>query len=237
MTLQVGVKAILKNPEGRFLLLKRNPNHVGLDHWDIPGGRIQPGSDLIKNLKREITEETNLLLSTEPTLIHAQDILKEDKHVVRLTYTAESNNDVTLNEEHLDFKWLFLEEVAKLDNLDPYAREAFSKYAKHFFPKLVRDKMPEIFKQKYAVETENEVVSDDREFLKALQRKIIEESTEVGRAESKEDLKKELADVFEIIDTILTLLNWSKEEIEIIQTEKRIQKGGFSERRLMKIPI
>ncbi len=62
MELQVGVKALLKNKNGKYLLLRRNPKKypdVG-PKWDIVGGRINPGSLLLENLKREIKEEVGL---------------------------------------------------------------------------------------------------------------------------------------------------------------------------------
>src|SRR3990167_1376930 len=93
MQLQVGVKAILRNEEGKILLLRRSqakyPDVKG-DVWDIVGGRIEPGTPLLDNLRREIREETGLQLQGVPKLIAAQDILKNpEKHVVRLTYIAE----------------------------------------------------------------------------------------------------------------------------------------------------
>ncbi len=53
------MKILLKNKEGKYLLVRRNPKkypEVGAK-WDIVGGRIEPGSSLIENLKREIKEE------------------------------------------------------------------------------------------------------------------------------------------------------------------------------------
>ena len=35
------------------------------DKWDIPGGRITPGTDLLTNLKREIVEEVGDLAISE----------------------------------------------------------------------------------------------------------------------------------------------------------------------------
>ena len=94
MELQVGVKVLLKNNEGKYLLIRRNPKkypEVG-PKWDIVGGRINAGSPLIENLIREVKEETGLLLSDNPHIVGAQDILRTegfpDRHVVRLTYTA-----------------------------------------------------------------------------------------------------------------------------------------------------
>ncbi len=62
MNLQVGVKILLKSKEGKYLLVKRSAEkypEVGAK-WDIVGGRIDPGSSLIDNLKREVMEETGL---------------------------------------------------------------------------------------------------------------------------------------------------------------------------------
>lgn len=124
IVLQVGVKALLKNTEGKYLLLKRSlkkyPDITG--RWDIPGGRIEPGTPLIENLKREIKEETSLELTDTPLLIAAQDILKgTERHIVRLTYTANITGiPVVDNEENEDFLWVTPEELEKVEDLDYY---------------------------------------------------------------------------------------------------------------------
>lgn len=95
--------------------------------WDIVGGRIEKGTPLLENLKREIFEETKLNLTKEPKLISAQDILRTDKHVVRLTYLGEIEGEPVLDEFHDSFKWLTLEEMKNESSLDPYAREVLGK--------------------------------------------------------------------------------------------------------------
>lgn len=128
MILQVGVKALLKNSQGNFLLLHRSAEKYPevTNPWDIPGGRIEPGSPLFENLKREIREETGLDLLNEPKLIAAQDILKSDKHVVRLTYVGEIEGTPKLDSEHDDFKWLSLDEIKNLPELDRYILEVLT---------------------------------------------------------------------------------------------------------------
>src|SRR6185369_14466721 len=94
--LQVGVKIFLRNADGKFLLLKRNPAKYGQvrGEWDIVGGRIDPGSKLIDNLKREVREETKLEIVSDPKLIFAQDIIpNEEKHVVRLSYVGDTTGE------------------------------------------------------------------------------------------------------------------------------------------------
>ncbi len=128
IVLQVGVKVLLKNLEGKYLLLRRNPKkypEVG-PKWDIVGGRINPGTPLLENLKREIKEETGLDLITEPTLVAAQDILKiEGRHVVRLTYIGEISGAPRLDSDHMEYKWFTNDEINNLEatELDSYFKE------------------------------------------------------------------------------------------------------------------
>ena len=125
--LQVGVKILLRNKEGKYLLLRRllkkYPDIQG--RWDILGGRISPGSTLLENLNREIKEETGLKLVGEPRLIAAQDILQiPGRHVVRLTYVGEAAGQVKLDTEENDtYKWYTFEEIKNLDDLDIYFKK------------------------------------------------------------------------------------------------------------------
>lgn len=137
--LQVGIKSLLMNPEGKILLLKKNPNHYkgATAYWDIPGGRIELDVDLIKNLKRELKEEAGISSAavsdwrkTPPVLLGAQDIIRPHVHVVRLTYISRvTSSKVTLNgEEHTDHVWVKVSELLRYKRLDP------------FLSKLLKDK-------------------------------------------------------------------------------------------------
>ncbi len=125
MELQVGVKVLLKNKEGKYLLVRRSPikyPEVG-PKWDIVGGRIVPGTPLLDNLKREVKEETSLDLIKPVRLMAAQDILRvANKHVVRLTYVGEIDGKVKLDEDHSEFGWFTMEEIKKFTQkeLDSY---------------------------------------------------------------------------------------------------------------------
>jgi ADP-ribose pyrophosphatase YjhB (NUDIX family) len=127
-TLQVGVKILLKNNAGQFLMVHRSlekyPDAQG--RWDIVGGRINPGYPLIENLRREIKEETGLEFSAEPRLIAAQDILRNpERHVVRLTYIGNAiNENIVLDTSENDmYKWYTKEKLLKLDDVDVYFKE------------------------------------------------------------------------------------------------------------------
>jgi ADP-ribose pyrophosphatase YjhB (NUDIX family) len=133
LELQVGVKILFKNSEGKYLLVRRNPKkypEVG-PKWDIVGGRAEFGSTLVENLKREIKEEVGLEYIGEPKLVSAQDIFvpNQEKHVVRLTYVGEIDGSPKIDDDHLEAKWFLPEEIEKLDSkiLDPYFKELINK--------------------------------------------------------------------------------------------------------------
>ena len=130
MELQVGVKVLLKNKEGKYLIVRRNREkypETGAK-WDIVGGRINIGFLLMDNLSREVMEETGLSVTGEPKLLTAQDILKNNKHVVRLTYTGFADGEVKLSDEHSDFQWLSVEEILKLEPLDSYTKKVLETF-------------------------------------------------------------------------------------------------------------
>ena len=126
--LQVGVKALLKNSEGKYLLVRRNPKkypEVG-PKWDIVGGRINPGSTLFENLKREIKEEVNLELTDKPKLAAVQDILRiPGRHVVRLTFIGKLDGEPQIDDDHLETKWFTPGEIKVMsgEELDLFFKE------------------------------------------------------------------------------------------------------------------
>ncbi len=131
MELQVGVKAFLRNREGKFLLLKRNAKKytdVEDEVWDIVGGRVEAGKPLIENLKREVWEEARLELKETPKLIAAQDILHiATRHVVRLTYLGKIEGEPQLDADHTDAKWFSIEELKQLNGIDRFVKELIDK--------------------------------------------------------------------------------------------------------------
>ena len=89
-------------------------------------------------------------------------------------------------------------------------------------PKLIRDNIPEI-----TMESEGKTIIcktlNDKDFLEYLFQKLTEETKECCSSKSDEELKKELADLYEVIDTILALKNLDKNEILEIQTQKKLK--------------
>lgn len=96
-------------------------------------------------------------------------------------------------------------------------------------PKLVRDKIVEIQKAE-GKEVKIRVLKNDKEFLKFLSRKMIEEAYELEFSLKKGNLVEELADILEVIETILKLKHIDYEKVRRIQKLKRKARGGFNKR-------
>lgn len=92
------------------------------------------------------------------------------------------------------------------------------------YNKLVRDKIPEIIRNKG---TEPVIhVASEEEYRQKLKEKLLEEVGEFNEAESPE----EMADVLEVIDAIMEFSGFKKEEIEVIKNKKAKERGGFKNR-------
>jgi len=92
------------------------------------------------------------------------------------------------------------------------------------YNKLVRDKLIDIIVAKG--ERAIYHIANDAEFKEKLREKLREEVEEFLEKENQE----EMADVLEVLHMWHMLLDWSREEVEAVQKEKRDKRGGFAGR-------
>ncbi len=95
--------------------------------------------------------------------------------------------------------------------------------------KLIRDKLPEIIERENGTSLECSILND-KEYLVALKAKLVEEAIEAQDAKMKEELIDEVADVMEVIDSILNIYGISSEEIQNRQKNHQNERGGFSKK-------
>lgn len=92
------------------------------------------------------------------------------------------------------------------------------------YKKLVRDKIPDmIVKEGYVPETRT---LSRREYLRELDKKLLEEVKEYGRSKELE----ELADILEVVYAISEARGYTVERLLKEREEKYEKRGGFSKR-------
>lgn len=99
---------------------------------------------------------------------------------------------------------------------------------KQVFNKLVRDNIPDIIKSNNEI-AETKILSDV-EYAKELNRKLLEETNEVINAKTDDEIKEELADLYEVMKAKIKLINSDMNEIEEIAKSKRNKRGGFEQK-------
>jgi len=62
-TIKQVVCAVIRDPEGRILLARRAPGQHLEGHWELPGGKVEPGESLEAALDRELLEELGLVVT------------------------------------------------------------------------------------------------------------------------------------------------------------------------------
>ena len=101
------------------------------------------------------------------------------------------------------------------------------------YPKLVRDRIPEIIFKNEGVEIDQQTIDNDADFIRYLVAKISEEAREFQNASDTNSAEEELADIYEVLDACIHTLCLKKERILKIQREKALNRGTFAKRILM----
>ena len=93
------------------------------------------------------------------------------------------------------------------------------------YNKLVRDKIVSNINSQDGKNATYRILNDE-EYLCELNKKLIEESHEF----IEENNIEELADIMEVLESIMELKNISWNEVRDIQNNKRIKRGGFKDK-------
>ncbi|MBI2444642.1 MAG: NUDIX domain-containing protein [Candidatus Magasanikbacteria bacterium] len=119
----IAQKAIIRNPEGKWLILLRAANETAYpDLWDLPGGKLESGEEQLKNVQREVKEETGLQIKPEKIIGIYRDTLRNTP-VEFVVYAVQAVTDqVTIGQEHSAYRWATITEISELPAM-PYMRQ------------------------------------------------------------------------------------------------------------------
>jgi 8-oxo-dGTP diphosphatase len=112
----LSVKVIIRDKEGRCLLLKRSMSSKGNPgKWDLPGGKVDVGENLEQGLLREVKEEAGLIISLQSVLGAAESATPTKRVAYLIFEGCLESGQVCLSEEHDDFTWVDRKALGEMD--------------------------------------------------------------------------------------------------------------------------
>ena len=94
---------------------------------------------------------------------------------------------------------------------------------RYTYNKLVRDRIPEEINKEPGQKCKYRILNDE-EYLKELNKKIVEEANEFAEENSIE----ELGDLMEVINAIMNIKGYNIEEVNQVMRDKENRKGAFN---------
>lgn len=121
----LGIKAVIRNDEGKILLLQVDHNNLInelSDYWDIPGGRVKKGVTPEQTLIDEVEEETGIKSIKQQE--HLASVVANFRipvgnnsiGLILFVYLCDVENiaNIRLSKEHKDYGWFDPKEAASL---------------------------------------------------------------------------------------------------------------------------
>jgi 8-oxo-dGTP diphosphatase len=115
----LSVRAVIRDDDGRILLLKRSlrsKNFPG--KWEFPGGKVDSGERFDAALVREVKEETGLDATIKRFIGAARS---EMPHVIAIQLVMEvepAPGSPAISDEHEALAWTRPEEILSMDLVD-----------------------------------------------------------------------------------------------------------------------
>jgi len=113
---EVHVTAAVIINENKILCVQRNENKYDYisKKWEFPGGKVEENEQLEETIRREIQEELNLIIEARSFLIQVNHQYPDFKLKMDTFICEIIDGKLKLN-EHIDYKWLTVEELSFLD--------------------------------------------------------------------------------------------------------------------------
>jgi 8-oxo-dGTP diphosphatase len=107
------VAAVIKYRD-LFFCVQRNEKGSLAFKWEFPGGKIEQHESHQNALKRELNEELNLDVEVGEHVFTVNHQYPTFFIILHAYFVEVYTNDIKLN-EHMDFKWLNINELLSLD--------------------------------------------------------------------------------------------------------------------------
>ena len=218
--------------DGKVLMGQRLGAH-GAGSWCPPGGHLEFGESWEDCARRETLEEAGIEIKNVRIMSMSNDHREaQGTHYVTIIMKADYASGEVRNcepDKCAGWEWFAWEEIPspRFQPIDTLMQQGLHPLTiKH--DKLVRDRIRQI------IEDNGDLAltycADPEEYRERLRAKLAEEVEEYLESGTSE----ELADILEVIHSITALQGVPREQLQLIQKEKRNERGGFQQRTILK---
>jgi 8-oxo-dGTP diphosphatase len=111
---KVPQKAVIRKG-GKYLIVKRSPDDASYPGcWDFPGGKLEPGEDVLRGVEREVLEETSLKVKAIRPVFAFHEIVNGDNMLFLVYLCGKASGSVRLSHEHTEYRWATKKEILRL---------------------------------------------------------------------------------------------------------------------------
>lgn len=218
--------------DGKVLLGKRLGAH-GSQTWCPPGGHLEFGETWEQCVRRETMEEAGIEIQNV-RFAGVVDNHQPDwnTHYITIFMRADyASGEVRICEPDKcsGWEWFAWETLPspRFAPVETFLRQGYHPLGRRH-DKLVRDKIIEIIQAQGG--QADFYTAELREYGERLRAKLAEEVLEYLESGETE----ELADMLEVIHSLTALEGTNREQLQLIQTKKREERGGFEKRIVLK---
>ncbi len=109
----VGVGVVIRDDEGRILLIRRG-REPGKGLWAVPGGKVEWGETMREAARREAREETGLEVDIGD-IVWVGEVIEESYHIVLIDFAGvATGGDVMASDDAEELRWVALDEAKNL---------------------------------------------------------------------------------------------------------------------------
>ena len=211
---------------------KRQGAH-GEGSWCPPGGHLEFGETWEACVRRETMEEAGIEIQNVRFVGAVNNNQPEwGTHYITLFMQAEYLSGEVTNcepDKCSGWEWFSWESLPSplFAPVQTFLRQGYHPFAVRH-DKLVRDKIIEIIEAHGG--HADSYTAELKEYGERLRAKLAEEVLEYLESGETE----ELADILEVIHSLTALHGMHREQLQLIQTKKREERGGFEKRIVLK---
>jgi 8-oxo-dGTP diphosphatase len=117
----VSVVAVIRNNEGKYLVLKRSEREIAYPRmYTFPGGKVEDNDTIEETLVKEAKEEANLDLKPGKILLKDKSFIRPDDQTVKVfSYLCEVENsdNIKISDDFTDYLWVSFEDLKNIPHV------------------------------------------------------------------------------------------------------------------------